>query len=121
MAFLQFKNDQGLLWTSSCGRGRLPAPARVSNFLSSHLKRKRDHPAWIHHLLASRTGSTYIASDTQQETLLQKQQPSSCRFEWYKSWYPVAVLEDLDPDVPQPVSLLGMNLVVWRDRDCVWR
>jgi phenylpropionate dioxygenase-like ring-hydroxylating dioxygenase large terminal subunit len=45
----------------------------------------------------------------------QQQQPKQ-QFDWYKQWYPVAVLEDLDADLPCQVRLLDMDIAVWWDR-----
>lgn len=36
-------------------------------------------------------------------------------------WYAVAVLEHLDPAKPTPAQLLGMDLVLWRDKTGTWR
>lgn len=41
-------------------------------------------------------------------------------FEWTKQWYPVAVIEFLDPTRPHAIELLGKSLVVWRDREEKW-
>jgi len=41
--------------------------------------------------------------------------------DWYKQWYPVAVLRDLDARRPTGVQLLGQELVVWRDGSGAWR
>lgn len=42
-------------------------------------------------------------------------------FDWNKAWYPVAVLEDLEPLKPTPIQLLGREFVVWRDVEGEWR
>ena len=33
-------------------------------------------------------------------------------FQWTKQWYPVAVIECLDPSKPHSIELLGKNLVL---------
>jgi len=43
------------------------------------------------------------------------------KFNWYKQWYPVAIIDQLDPAVPSKVQLLGMDLVLWRDKNQQWR
>eukprot|EP00775_Hariotina_reticulata_P009176 gene9176-9342_t len=48
-------------------------------------------------------------------------QRSGPEFNWYKQWYPVAIVDQLDPAVPNPVQLLGMDLVLWRDKTQQWR
>jgi len=42
-------------------------------------------------------------------------------FQWFKHWYPVHVVEYLDPSRPHPVKLFGCNLVLWRDGAGAWR
>jgi phenylpropionate dioxygenase-like ring-hydroxylating dioxygenase large terminal subunit len=41
-------------------------------------------------------------------------------FQWTKQWYPVAVVDHTDPTRPQPLQLLGKNLVLWRDGSGKW-
>lgn len=43
------------------------------------------------------------------------------RFDWKKSWYPMAVVLDLDPGRPTKLELLGHELVAWRDSEGQWR
>ena len=47
--------------------------------------------------------------------------PAEAKFSWTKQWYPVAVVEFLDPSRPQEVQLLGKELVLWRDGAGKWR
>eukprot|EP00850_Spirogloea_muscicola_P026381 SM007016S21277 [mRNA] locus=s7016:109:696:+ [translate_table: standard] len=42
-------------------------------------------------------------------------------FRWMDHWYPVSLVEDLDPAVPTPFKLLGRDLVLWRDASGSWR
>ncbi|MGI0486667.1 Rieske 2Fe-2S domain-containing protein [Pantanalinema rosaneae CENA516] len=42
------------------------------------------------------------------------------QFQWTKQWYPIAVVEFLDPSRPHALQLLGKNLVVWRDSSQQW-
>lgn len=42
-------------------------------------------------------------------------------FNWQKAWYPLAVVEDLDPGRPTKLELLGEDLVAWRDGGGDWR
>lgn len=37
------------------------------------------------------------------------------QFNWYKNWYPVHVVEIMDPIRPHKTQLLGMNIVMWND------
>jgi phenylpropionate dioxygenase-like ring-hydroxylating dioxygenase large terminal subunit len=41
-------------------------------------------------------------------------------FQWTKQWYPVAVVDFLDPSRPHAIQLLGKDLVLWRDSLSKW-
>ncbi|KAJ6395292.1 hypothetical protein OIU77_020536 [Salix suchowensis] len=41
---------------------------------------------------------------------------SDSKFTWRDHWYPVSLLEDLDPLLPTPFQLLGRDLVLWFDK-----
>ncbi|GFR49784.1 hypothetical protein Agub_g11723 [Astrephomene gubernaculifera] len=43
------------------------------------------------------------------------------QFNWFQQWYPVAPLASLDPSRPHPFTLLGQELVLWRDGTGRWR
>ncbi|MGL5135588.1 MAG: Rieske 2Fe-2S domain-containing protein [Planktothrix sp.] len=43
------------------------------------------------------------------------------QFQWTKQWYPVAVVEFLDPTRPHAMQLLGEDIVLWRDGSGQWR
>ncbi len=36
-------------------------------------------------------------------------------FDWWQQWYPVALTRDLDSAVPSKVTLLGRDLVLWKE------
>ncbi|XP_065866684.1 pheophorbide a oxygenase, chloroplastic [Euphorbia lathyris] len=38
------------------------------------------------------------------------------KFSWRDHWYPVSLVEDLDPGLATPFQLLGRDLVLWFDR-----
>lgn len=42
-------------------------------------------------------------------------------FQWHQQWYPVAVIEFLDPTKPHSLQLLGKTVVLWRDGQQRWR
>jgi phenylpropionate dioxygenase-like ring-hydroxylating dioxygenase large terminal subunit len=42
-------------------------------------------------------------------------------FQWTKQWYPMAVVEYLDPSRPHKMQLLGNDVVLWRDGSGQWR
>ena len=37
-------------------------------------------------------------------------------FNFFQHWYPVIPLEDIDPNYPTPVTLLGLRLVIWKPK-----
>ncbi|PON55358.1 Pheophorbide a oxygenase [Parasponia andersonii] len=41
---------------------------------------------------------------------------SDSKFSWRDHWYPVSLVEDLDPRLPTPFQLLGRDLVLWNDK-----
>lgn len=41
-------------------------------------------------------------------------------YSWTKQWYPVAVVDVLDETKPHPTTLLGVDLVVWKDGTGKW-
>ncbi|TQE13323.1 hypothetical protein C1H46_001130 [Malus baccata] len=40
---------------------------------------------------------------------------STSKFNWRDHWYPVSLIEDLDPRLPTPFQLLGRDLAIWYD------
>ncbi|GMN21770.1 hypothetical protein TIFTF001_043382 [Ficus carica] len=45
------------------------------------------------------------------------EESGSSKFSWRDHWYPVSLVEDLDPHLPTPFQLLGRDLVIWKDRN----
>eukprot|EP00879_Flechtneria_rotunda_P000993 GHRR01001127.1.p1 GENE.GHRR01001127.1~~GHRR01001127.1.p1 ORF type:complete len:589 (+),score=133.13 GHRR01001127.1:142-1908(+) len=43
------------------------------------------------------------------------------QFDWFKCWYPMAIVDELDPAVPHPAQLLAIDMVLWRDNTGTWR
>ena len=43
------------------------------------------------------------------------------KFVWERHWYPVALIEDLDPNRPTAFELLGIPLVLWKDETGKWK
>ena len=37
-------------------------------------------------------------------------------FNFFQHWYPLSPVEDLDPEIPVSITLLGMGLVIWKPR-----
>eukprot|EP00246_Nothoceros_aenigmaticus_P012468 TRINITY_DN3898_c0_g1_i1.p1 TRINITY_DN3898_c0_g1~~TRINITY_DN3898_c0_g1_i1.p1 ORF type:complete len:570 (-),score=68.96 TRINITY_DN3898_c0_g1_i1:134-1843(-) len=46
---------------------------------------------------------------------------SAEKFSWRDHWYPVSLLEDLDPGMPTMFQLLGREITLWRDKGGIWR
>ncbi|OWM73739.1 hypothetical protein CDL15_Pgr026843 [Punica granatum] len=44
------------------------------------------------------------------------EESSSSKFSWRDHWYPVSLVEDLDPRLPTPFQLLGRDTVLWFDK-----
>jgi phenylpropionate dioxygenase-like ring-hydroxylating dioxygenase large terminal subunit len=40
---------------------------------------------------------------------------TASQYDWFEQWYPVNVVETMDPTRPHEVQLLGLNLVAWND------
>ena len=38
------------------------------------------------------------------------------QFNFFQHWYPLSPIEDLDPQRPTPVTILGINLVIWKSQ-----
>ncbi|KAJ4969880.1 hypothetical protein NE237_002979 [Protea cynaroides] len=47
---------------------------------------------------------------------VEEEELSSSKFSWREHWYPVSLIEDLDPRLPTPFQLLGREIVLWKDR-----
>ena len=45
---------------------------------------------------------------------------ASDTFQWTQQWYPIAVVETLDPSRPHALMVLGKSLVIWRDVQQTW-
>ena len=45
--------------------------------------------------------------------------PASTSFDWFSQWYPVNVIETMDPTRPHAMQLLGLNLVAWNDGETI--
>ena len=51
----------------------------------------------------------------------EEEETSGDAFVWRDHWYPISLIEDLDPTVPTPFQLLGRELVIWKDQQGEWR
>ncbi|CAK9227087.1 unnamed protein product [Sphagnum jensenii] len=50
-----------------------------------------------------------------------REEVEAAAFVWRDHWYPVSLIQDLDPSAPTSFQLLGRELVVWKDRQGEWR
>ena len=86
-----------------------PLPSLIPRRASRHLVRA----------FRARRGSTTrlrVAAPTSDRSEPSTSAPSSGeRFVWRDHWYPVSLVEDLDPRVPTPFQLLNRDLVIWKD------
>lgn len=53
--------------------------------------------------------------DSRVEDEVDDENPTT-KFNWRDHWYPVSLIEDLDPRLPTPFQLLGRDLVLWYDK-----
>ncbi|XVF04536.1 hypothetical protein REPUB_Repub05bG0092000 [Reevesia pubescens] len=71
----------------------------------------------------SRLFTTLTPSPASTESMEQPDQPEvdaeseQEKFDWYSQWYPVMPVCDLDKRVPHAKKVLGLDLVVWWDRN----
>ena len=42
-------------------------------------------------------------------------------FNFFQHWYPVSPVEDIDPQKPTPVTVLGLRLVIWKPKSSNYR
>ncbi|KAL1557695.1 pheophorbide a oxygenase [Salvia divinorum] len=70
---------------------------------------------------APSSASSVAASDEDREDvgpsieIEDSEEDSSSKFSWRDHWYPVSLVEDLDPRYPTPFQLLNRDLVLWFD------
>ena len=51
----------------------------------------------------------------------EQSQPKEEKFDWLRTWYPLAIERDLPTDRPTSARLLGNAIVLWKDGDGQWR
>ncbi len=37
-------------------------------------------------------------------------------FNFFQNWYPVSPIEDIDPNLPTPITIIGKRLVIWKPK-----
>ncbi|KAF6251152.1 hypothetical protein COO60DRAFT_1705010 [Scenedesmus sp. NREL 46B-D3] len=60
------------------------------------------------------TSASHGRSSTTRVTPTSSSSSSSSSFQWLSHWYPVHVLDSIDPTRPHAIELLGKQLVLWR-------
>lgn len=91
--------------------------------------RRRRRNSFRLHVAAPPSTSPSTSDQEQQQSTQPDQSPdgefyqveddderSDSKFSWRDHWYPVSLIEDLDPKIPTPFQLLGRDLVLWKDR-----
>ncbi|KAL5720544.1 Protochlorophyllide-dependent translocon component 52 [Ranunculus cassubicifolius] len=64
-----------------------------------------------------RLNSSTISTPSISENLENDQEETTEKFDWYSHWYPIMPLCDLDKRVPHAKRVLGIDIVVWWDRN----
>ncbi|KAL6976854.1 Protochlorophyllide-dependent translocon component 52, chloroplastic [Sarracenia purpurea var. burkii] len=89
---------------------------RPSSFLSSILKEKIEFRVLT---ATSSTVSTEFTGPPEQELEIHGEEE---KFDWYAHWYPIMPLCDLDKSVPHAKKVMGLDVVIWWDRnESAWK
>ncbi|KAB5565211.1 hypothetical protein DKX38_005265 [Salix brachista] len=64
------------------------------------------------HSFTTKSSSSAVSAEEEPETAKKEE-----KFEWYAQWYPVMPVCDLDKRVPHAKKVMGIDLVVWWDRN----
>lgn len=79
-------------------------PFQSRKFISSPLR-----------VASSSTTPTQQTTQNLQQKESQQAQNTDTNFSWRDHWYPVSLVEDLDPSRATPFQLLNRDLVIWFD------
>ncbi|KAF6171562.1 hypothetical protein GIB67_018086 [Kingdonia uniflora] len=110
-----------LIYSSS---SPVPVPAvflQNPNFLPTktlNLITPRNTPTTIRREIC-RVPRVATPSVTTSEAQLEEERFSSSeseKFSWRDHWYPVSLIEDLDPNFPTPFQLLNREIALWKDK-----
>lgn len=71
--------------------------------------------------MPSRDGSGLLHESLNEPRSDSEQGTSDETFQWTRQWYPLAVVDYLDPKRPHAMQLLGRDVVLWRDGTGSWR
>ncbi|KAF9686504.1 hypothetical protein SADUNF_Sadunf03G0165500 [Salix dunnii] len=64
------------------------------------------------HSFTTRSSSSAVSAEDEPETAKKEE-----KFDWYAQWYPVMPVCDLDKRKPHAKKVMGLDLVVWWDRN----
>ncbi|CAE8680997.1 unnamed protein product, partial [Polarella glacialis] len=98
----------------SCGKLAVTASAVAALFAFTGLRRWRRR--------AAPRGAARQATELSDAPTAEIRQLSaqSGDFSWTRTWYPISPLSYLDESRPNPLTLLGKKIVVWRDAEGKW-
>ncbi|XP_073112272.1 pheophorbide a oxygenase, chloroplastic [Elaeis guineensis] len=101
------------------------SPPPLSSPSSSYnpRRRRRRRHCLLPPLQVAVPSSPAAPTPTSNEEALEAEETSSSSsssspeetFSWRDHWYPVSLVEDLDPSLPTPFQLLNRDLVLWKD------
>lgn len=89
---------------------RIPPSRRIATILPTHKSNFKIFTA----ISPTAPSSAEESPPADQETELDKKDE---KFDWYENWYPVAAVCDLDKRRPHGKKIIGIDVVVWWDRN----
>ncbi|EFJ23274.1 hypothetical protein SELMODRAFT_174928 [Selaginella moellendorffii] len=110
--------------STSCSTGAFIKARKTIGFVSFS-RRRRGKITVTGAITSSAPGSSSTVKEDEQQFLQQSlgesQDKEDKKFSWTEHWYPVSLVEDLDPKAATPFKLLGREIVVWKDGEGNWR
>ncbi|GMQ00583.1 hypothetical protein CsSME_00047612 [Camellia sinensis var. sinensis] len=92
---------------------------RLSNSSLSSIHKNKAEFRLFTATSSSSTVSTEFADPTEEQVEIDSQGE---KFDWYAQWYPVMPVCDLDKRVPHAKKVMGLDVVVWWDRnESAWK
>ncbi|RZC90902.1 hypothetical protein C5167_028733 [Papaver somniferum] len=76
----------------------------------------RENSSSVKLRVATTDSSPSTSSSNEEEDKEESTSSSSSSFSWRDHWYPVSLIEDLDPSRPTPFQLLNREIVLWKDK-----
>ncbi|CAD5175817.1 unnamed protein product [Musa acuminata subsp. malaccensis] len=92
-----------------------PSSSSSSSSYKPLLPRRRRRSRLCVATPSSPAAPTPAVEESQEAEEASSSSPSESSFSWRDHWYPVSLIEDLDPRVPTPFQLLNRDLVLWKD------